>query len=76
MRGVDPNNLFAAFYTTKPSGTGVGLSISRNIVEEHGGRLWAEGDAGPGATFTFTLPVAAAHVEPPHTGGPTSASIH
>jgi PAS domain S-box-containing protein len=76
LRGVDPNNLFAAFYTTKPSGTGVGLSISRDIVEDHGGRLWAEGDDGRGATFTFTLPAAAVPTEPLHGEQPASLSVH
>ena len=51
-----PDRIFEAFYTTKPEGTGMGLSISRRIIESHGGRLWARANEGPGATFCFTLP--------------------
>ena len=49
--------VFSAFYTSKPQGTGMGLPISRSIVESHGGRLWASSNAGQGATFQFTLPM-------------------
>lgn len=50
------DQLFRAFYTTKPQGTGMGLAISRSIIEAHGGRLWATANAERGATFHFTLP--------------------
>jgi len=57
--GLEPQNLdkiFDAFYTTKPAGLGLGLSVSRSIVQKHGGRLWAAANDGPGTTFHFTLP--------------------
>jgi signal transduction histidine kinase len=50
--------IFSAFVTSKATGTGMGLAISRTIVESHEGRIWAEANAGPGATFHFTLPAA------------------
>ena len=56
--GFDPLNaerIFDAFHTTKPGGMGMGLTISRSIVESHGGRLWATANDGPGATFQFTV---------------------
>jgi len=62
--GIEAQNiarLFDAFYTTKASGMGMGLSISRSIIEAHGGRLWAEANSGDGATFQFTLPADGSH---------------
>ena len=57
--GIDPENIervFEAFYTTKSSGVGMGLSICRSIIDAHGGRLWAEPNEPRGAVFQFTLP--------------------
>jgi signal transduction histidine kinase len=57
--GFDPqaaDRLFEAFYTTKNYGMGIGLSVSRSIIESHHGRLWAAPNDGPGATFSFSIP--------------------
>jgi signal transduction histidine kinase len=65
--GFDPqgaDRLFDAFYTTKSSGMGIGLSVSRSIIESHEGRLWATSKDGPGATFSFSIP-----------GGPLTAAV-
>ena len=56
LHGVDVERMFMLSYTTKDAGTGVGLSVSRSIVEAHGGKLWAEQHPGSGATFCFTIP--------------------
>jgi signal transduction histidine kinase len=50
--------VFDAFYTTKSEGMGNGLFVSRSIVEKHHGRLWAQSNDGPGATFAFSIPCA------------------
>jgi signal transduction histidine kinase len=59
--GLDPREiekLFEAFYTTKTHGLGIGLAISRSIIESHNGRLWAMANDGPGAAFGFSIPCA------------------
>ena len=50
------NQIFDAFFTTKPQGTGMGLTITQAIIETHGGHVWASTNVGRGATFHFTLP--------------------
>ena len=73
LSGVDTARLFELSYTTKPMGTGVGLSISRAIVEAHGGTIWASANPDGGATFSFTLPTdvvaARPHARPPDVAG-------
>jgi PAS domain S-box-containing protein len=64
--GVNANDLerlFEAFYTTKSGGMGIGLSVSRSIIERHHGRLWAEPNNGPGATFSFSIPCGLQHAQ-------------
>ena len=61
LPGGNVTQVFEAFFTTKPQGTGMGLSISRRIIESHGGRLWAAANPEGGATFFFTLPCELTH---------------
>jgi signal transduction histidine kinase len=58
------DQIFSAFYTTKPQGSGMGLAISRSIVESHSGQLWATANSGGGATFYFTLPIHVTELSP------------
>jgi len=72
--GLDPRSiekLFEAFYTAKAYGLGIGLAISRSIIESHKGHLWATTNDGPGATFGFTIPCASGAVT--DTAGITSS---
>jgi signal transduction histidine kinase len=59
------DEIFKAFFTTKPQGSGMGLAISKSIVESHGGQIWANGDGGRGTTFHFTLPAVPAETNRP-----------
>jgi signal transduction histidine kinase len=56
LKREDADRIFDAFFTTKATGIGMGLSISRSIIETHAGRIWAEPNAGPGLTVQFSLP--------------------
>jgi signal transduction histidine kinase len=73
--GIDPENLervFEAFYTTKTSGVGIGLSICRSIIDAHGGRLWADANKPRGAVFRFILPGAETELT---NGGPREGTV-
>jgi PAS domain S-box-containing protein len=81
--GFEPQavgRLFEAFYTTKSGGMGIGLSVSRSIIESHHGRLWAAPNDGPGATFSFSIPRAPKGVTDTHSAGvirlPVTAARH
>jgi C4-dicarboxylate-specific signal transduction histidine kinase len=67
------DQIFDAFFTTKPRGSGMGLAISKSIVETQGGRIWANGDCEPGATFHFTLPAVPAETDLP--AGPADSAF-
>jgi signal transduction histidine kinase len=70
----DADRLFDAFYTTKDNGMGIGLSVSRSIVERHHGRLWAVPNDGPGATVSFSIPRRPADTKGIHGFGATRRS--
>ena len=57
LQGGDLDRMFEQFYSTKPEGMGMGLSICRSIVESHGGKIWADPKPGGGAVISFTLPI-------------------
>jgi len=76
--GLDPKQLqhvFETFYTTKSSGMGMGLAISRSIIEAHRGRLWVSANTPKGAIFQFTLPIDAGAVEPSNQSGRSGFNI-
>jgi signal transduction histidine kinase len=66
------DRLFEAFYTTKPDGIGMGLAISRSIIEAHGGRLWATPNVPQGAVLQFTLPIDGERAASPQQARPPS----
>jgi hypothetical protein len=66
--GHNLEELFHTFYTTKPEGMGIGLSVSRSIIEAHGGRLWASANNGPGLTVSFAIPTRGWLIEHPFEG--------
>jgi PAS domain S-box-containing protein len=74
LDSLDAERLFEAFYTTKSDGMGIGLSLSRSIIESHGGKLWAEPNVGPGATFAFFVPRLADGARDGRPGDPAQSS--
>jgi len=64
LNPANPEGIFESFVTTKPDGMGMGLSISRSIIEAHGGRLWATANLPRGAIFQFTVPAGADETSP------------
>jgi PAS domain S-box-containing protein len=74
LGSVGEDKLFEAFYTTKHNGMGIGLFVSRSIIEGHRGRLWADPNDGPGATFSFSIPSTFAGVTGAHKHGAVRAS--
>jgi signal transduction histidine kinase len=75
LDAVDTSRMFTLSYTTKPDGTGVGLSVSRAIVDAHGGRIWAEPNSEGGASFYFTLPLRGAAGDQPARAFPGSDAL-
>jgi len=76
--GLEPqavHRVFDAFYTTKSGGMGIGLSVSRSIIEAHRGHLWATPNEGPGATFSFSIPQQAAQDMPMPEAHPSAPEI-
>ena len=69
------DQIFDAFFTTKPDGTGMGLSISRSIVESHGGRLWAAGNSPRGTSVCLTLPISSDPTKSRVATGSRTASV-
>jgi len=63
IESAKAEQLFKPFHTTKANGMGMGLAISRSIIESFGGRLWAEANAGGGAIFTFSLPASSQEIQ-------------